>query len=66
MHSIKKKYITDKDQKKIAVQISIDDFNKIEEIIEDYALGKLIEANNADENLSVSEAKAEYKKTHKN
>ena len=43
MLEINKSYVLDKDQKPIAVQISIAEFEKIEEILEDYGLGKLIE-----------------------
>ncbi|NCQ97301.1 MAG: hypothetical protein GPJ33_19235 [Microcystis aeruginosa W11-03] len=43
MLEINKNYVLDKDQKPIAVQIPIAEFEKIEEILEDYGLGKLIE-----------------------
>ena len=43
MLEINKSYVLDKDQKPIAVQIPIAEFEKIEEILEDYGLGKLIE-----------------------
>lgn len=42
MEAIKKNFIKDKDNKNIAVKISIEEFNKIEQILEDYALGELI------------------------
>ncbi|MDF9795042.1 hypothetical protein OKW21_000305 [Catalinimonas alkaloidigena] len=51
MEGIKKKYIVDENQKKIAVQIDIADFEKIEQILEDYALGQLMKENDASENL---------------
>ena len=60
MEAIKKRYIVDEDQKKIAVQIDIADFEKIEQILEDYALGRLIEENNPEENLDLQEAKKYY------
>ncbi|NCR93360.1 MAG: hypothetical protein GPJ13_06150 [Microcystis aeruginosa W11-06] len=46
MLEINKNYVLDKDQKPIAVQIPIAEFEKIEEILEDYGLGKLIERIN--------------------
>ncbi len=60
MEGIKKKYIVDDDQKKIAVQIDIADFEKIEQILEDYALGQLIEENDPAENLDLEAAKKYY------
>lgn len=42
MLEITKNYVLDKDQKPIAVQIPIAKFEKIEEILEDYGLRKLI------------------------
>ncbi len=43
MLEINKSYVLDKDQKPIDVQIPIAEFEKIEEILEDYGLAKLIE-----------------------
>lgn len=60
MKAIKKKYIVDEDQNKVAVQIDIADFEKIEQILEDYALGKLMEENDPDEILDLNEAKKFY------
>jgi hypothetical protein len=46
---IKKKYIVDENNKKLAVEIDIDTYNRIEEFIEDYGLGLAIkEALNED------------------
>ena len=60
MEAIKKKYIVDEDQRKIAVQIDIDDFEKIEQILEDYALGKLMQENDPSEDLDLQDAKNFY------
>lgn len=65
MLEIEKKYIIDKNKKPVAVQLDIDTFNKIEQLIEDYALGKLIEENSPEETLSLSEAKQFYKNLQK-
>jgi hypothetical protein len=65
MEALKKKYIVDENQKKVAVQIGIKDFEKMERVIEDYALGKLIEENNPDDYLSLDDAISEYEKLKK-
>ena len=56
MLEINKNYILDKNNNPIAVQIPIAEFEKIEEIIEDYGLAKLIEEVENDETLSKGEA----------
>jgi len=61
MLAIKKKYVTDAKKRPVAVQIDIETFEKIEQLLEDYALGKLIEQNDPSDELSLEEAKAEYK-----
>jgi predicted metal-binding protein len=61
MLNVPKKYIVDKNNKKIAVQLNIKTFEKIEEILENYSLVQLMKENKREEKLSVSEAKAYYK-----
>ena len=56
MLEINKSYVLDKDNNPIAVQIPIAEFEKLEEIIEDYGLGKLIEEVENDKPLSKQEA----------
>jgi hypothetical protein len=46
--------------KKLAVQLSIETFQKIEEVLENYALFQLMDEENI-ETLNTSEAKAFYK-----
>lgn len=60
MLDIKKTYVTDSKKRPLAVQIDIKTFERIEQVLEDYALGKLIEENNSDEVLSVAEAQEYY------
>ena len=60
MFKITKNYIIDENQQPIAVQIPIAEFQKIEEILEDYALGKLIEEVEGEERLSKEEALKYY------
>jgi hypothetical protein len=62
MLKIKKTYLTDEKNKPLAVQIDIKTFERMEQLLEDYALGRLIEENNSRENLSIEEAKTYYKK----
>ena len=42
MNIIRKKSLIDENKNKVAVQMDIAEYKKIEQIIEDYALGKLI------------------------
>lgn len=56
MLEINKNYVLDTNQKPIAVQIPINEFEKIEEILEDYGLGKLIEEVEKEETLSKGQA----------
>lgn len=65
MLDIKRKYITDRRNRKIAVRLRIKDFEKMEEVIENYGLFKLMQ-NEADEkSLNLSEAKVYYRKLKK-
>jgi hypothetical protein len=65
METIDKKYIVDEHDKKIAVQISIETFEKIEEVLENYALFQLIKENEGEEILGLKEAKAYYDRLEK-
>ena len=56
MLEINKNYVLDNNQKTIAVQIPIAEFEKIEEILEDYGFAKLIEEVENDPTLSKEEA----------
>ena len=62
METIDKQYIVDEHNKKIAVQIP---FEKIEEVLENYAIFKLIKENEGDEVLGLREAKAYYDRLEK-
>ena len=65
MLKIKKTFVTDEKKHPVAVQIDIKTFEKIEQVLEDHALGKLIEENDLSETLSLNEAKAYYKSLDK-
>jgi hypothetical protein len=62
MLTLAKKYIVDEKNKKVAVQIPIATFMKIEEVLEDYALGQYISEVKDEKSLSVAEAKKFYGK----
>jgi len=65
MEAINKQYIVDEHNKKIAVQIPIETFEQIEEVLENYALFQLIEENEGEEILGLREAKAYYDRLEK-
>ena len=65
MEEIKKTYIIDEQNRKLAVQLDIDTFNKIEELLENYALVQLIEEPAENEALDLDEAKAYYQTLEK-
>ncbi len=61
MEDIIKQYIVDSTNRKIAVQIDIGVFEKIENILEDHGLFKLMEENDESDNLDLSSAEKFYK-----
>ncbi|MBW1679759.1 MAG: hypothetical protein JRJ08_06420 [Deltaproteobacteria bacterium] len=65
METINKQYIVDEQNRKIAVQIPLETFERIEEILENYALVQLMKENEGKEILSVNEAKAYYDQLEK-
>jgi hypothetical protein len=60
MLKISKNIVLDENQKPIAVQIPIDEFERLEEIIENYGLAKMMDEVRDDERLSFKEAKNYY------
>ena len=61
-----KSYVLDENNKPVAVQLPIDEFNKIETILEDYGLNKLIEETEKEESLLAEDAKKYYDTLNKN
>lgn len=53
-------YIIDSHNHKIAVQLDIETYEKITDILEDYALFKFMDENKDDEKLSLKDARALY------
>lgn len=64
METIKKKYVIDENNNQIAVQIDIEAYQKLEELLENYALVELMKEDNS-ERLEVREAKEYYKRLPK-
>ncbi len=62
MLDLKEKYIIDKNQKPVAVQLDIKTFKRIEEVLEDYALAQYMKETKDDVKLNIDEAKTFYKK----
>ena len=60
MLDIIKKYVVDENNNKLAVEIDIETFNQIEEILENYGLYRLMKESEDSEALTVSEAKEYY------
>jgi len=60
MVEIHKKVVLDEDQKPFAVQIPIEEFERLEEILENYGLSKLMDEVANDEKLSIENAKTYY------
>jgi hypothetical protein len=58
-------FVTDSRNKKVAVQLNIRTFEKIEEILENYGLYHLMEDEAPGESLNLEEAKAYYGKLKK-
>jgi hypothetical protein len=58
--------VLDENNKPIAVQIPIDEFQRLEEVIENYGLAKLMDEVTDDDQLTVHEAKSLYRTLKKN
>ncbi len=55
----KRQYIVNEDSQRVAVQLDIDTFEKIENVLENYALVQLINADDS-ETLNIEDAKKYY------
>lgn len=65
MDTIKKKYIVDENNNKVAVQLDMATYEKLEEVLENYALIQLMKENENEEKLEIREAKEYYKQLPK-
>ena len=61
MLELHKSIVLDDNQKPIAIQIPIEEFERMEEVIENYGLAKMMDEVADDEQLSVHEAKHFYR-----
>jgi hypothetical protein len=66
MLKISKSVVYNENQKPIAVQIPIEEFERMEEVIENYGLARLMDDVADDEQLSVQEAKRLYRSLKQN
>ncbi len=66
MLKIHKNFVLDEQQNPIAVQIPIEEFKQMEDLIENYGLSKLMDETQDEERMSLEDAKAYYQslKTH--
>ncbi|MCI0561650.1 MAG: hypothetical protein MN733_24435 [Nitrososphaera sp.] len=60
MLEIHKSIVVDEHQRPVAVQIPFDEFQKIEEVIENFGLATLMDETEDDERLSVGAAREYY------
>ncbi|OGU15336.1 MAG: hypothetical protein A2X61_12660 [Ignavibacteria bacterium GWB2_35_12] len=65
MLEIKKLNVYDDNHNQIAVQIPVDDYLKLEEIIENYGLAKLMDEVKDDDLLTFTEAETYYQNLKK-
>ena len=65
MEIFDRKYIVDEKNRRVAVQIPIETFEKLEEILENYALVQLMKENEGEETFSAQDAKSYYDQLEK-
>ena len=61
MLKIRKRYLTDDKNKPVAVLVDIKTFEKMEQLLEDFALAQFIKENDPADNLSLEEAEEYYR-----
>jgi hypothetical protein len=59
------KYIVDESNRKIAVQLDMKTFKKIEEILENYGLVQFMSSEDSEEMLDLDQARSYYKSLEK-
>ncbi len=57
---IEKRYVTDENNRRVAVQIDLATFEQIEDVLENYALAHLMRENGDEETLTSTDARAFY------
>lgn len=66
MLELHKKIVIDENSKPVAVQIPIEEFDRLEEIIENYGLSKLMDEVKSDERVTFEDAKKYYQSLKQN
>lgn len=61
MLQLRPNYVTDNNNKKVAVQLNIKTYEKIEEILENYSLYHLMKEDTKEKPLNLADAKEHYK-----
>ena len=62
MLEIRKQFVVNEKNQKVAVQIDLDTFEKIEDLLENYVLAQKMKEVTEDESLELEAAKAYYQK----
>jgi hypothetical protein len=62
---IKKRYVVNERNEPVAVQLDLETFQKIERLLEDYALGQSIKAIEGESSLDLREARKRYARLKK-
>lgn len=65
METIKKRYIVDEDNRRVAVQLDLDTYERLEKLLEDHALARLMAEGDDREALDLEEARAYYEELPK-
>ena len=60
MREIKKRYVVDEENRRVAVQVDLETFEKIEDLLENYALFELMTENEGGEVLELEAGKKYY------
>jgi len=66
MLKIHKRIVLDENKQPFAVQIPIEEFELLEEVIENHGLSKLMDEVKEDQKLSIQEAQTYYRSLKKN
>ena len=66
MLELHKKIVIDENSKPVAVQIPIEEFERLEEVIENYGLSKLMDEVKSDERVTFEDAKKYYRSLKQN
>lgn len=65
MRRMKKQFVVNERNEPVAVLLDLDTFRKIEQILEDYALGKAIKAVEDEPSLNMQSARKRYARLKK-